>query len=75
MPRIAGQRLIQNSMTCPYWVRGPVFKMLTVIYGCGGYGEVAPNHPAAGTRISVDDEATICKRCHGTGLILFSKSA
>lgn len=61
-------REIRN--TCPYWVYGPECRMLTVIYGCGGYGEVSNNHPAASQQITEDVNGPyICGRCHGTGLI------
>lgn len=69
MPRLPWEGIRENENTCPYWVRGPVYRMLTVIFGCGGYGEVTRNHPAAGTQITEDVNGPyICKRCHGCGM-------
>lgn len=62
------RRVRETASSCPYWVRGPVYRMLTVIWGCGGYGEVSPNHPAAGGLICSGPER-LCKRCEGTGMI------
>ena len=62
----------ESEWTCPFWIRGPVFQMNTIVFGCGGYGEVSHNHPAASSQILDDpDGPYMCGRCHGTGL--FSK--
>jgi hypothetical protein len=77
--------LKETDATCPFWIRGPVHRMLTVVYGCGGYGEVSSDHPAYNhdmynklvepTQITAEEEAYICKRCHGTGIITGEKYA
>jgi hypothetical protein len=59
------RRIDESPTTCHYWRRAYLHDGTVV--GCGGYGEVSPNHPAAGEQICHTDEARICKRCHGTG--------
>lgn len=59
----------EYDYTCPFWIRGPIFQMATIIYGCGGYGEVAYNHPAASMQITDDPNGPyMCKACGGTGI-------
>lgn len=68
--REPGQAIREFENTCPFWIRGPVYHMATVIFGCGGYGEVSKNHPAASTQITEDpDGPYICGRCHGAGFL------
>ncbi len=56
--------------SCPYWLRREIFGVVTArVYGCGGYGEVTREHPAASTQITEDIEGPyICGVCHGTGI-------
>jgi hypothetical protein len=69
VPGLSVRSFAEGPGTCPYWARGPRFGMRTMIFGCGGYGEVAPNHPGAGEAIC-GGPARVCRRCGGCGVIL-----
>lgn len=70
-------RIQETPDTCPYWqYRLVAGQVVGFVWGCGGYGEVTPDHPAARYPdgqmwqfTSDPKEGVLCSRCRGTGML------